>query len=548
MKRNILSLAALFILGSLSAQEDTRNAVVSVENDYNPTVVNVNKKDFTPTVEGKSNAKPEELIFSKQATPYTGFTSDRYAKDILPEQTRTLPGYLRAGYGIRNDVDAKIAYNLNFGKKSYLRILGTLDGFRSNVEEETGKWNSRMYNTAATVDFAYKFRKLTFNVDGDFNNRVLNYRRTNHVADASDRQHHMNYNIAMNGVSQLAGPFAYTFNAGYTHSTISYTGGAENPITEEHINASSKMSQEIYKRYLRRVGAELDFNGFIYNGTLRNATNGHKNLLSIDLNPFADFNFNNWEFTFGAKFNFRTGNGPIFAAAPDITVNKALTKRISFYSKATGGRKDNSFRTIEGITPYWGYNTLTGKQIKPTYRIIDFVAGTRITLEPLSLDISAGYVLTKDDLLQTASEDTFSGLVYSNLAQELTNNIHAGCRIGYDYGGWLNVEADARYDYWTCKEKDYLMLRPEITANATIEVYPIKNLAIKVGYNFTRYTKGTQERVSDKHDLHARVSYTINNYVGAFIQGDNLLNDRYYEYAGYYTRGIRGMLGAYVSF
>lgn len=548
MKRNILSLTALFLFSTLSAQEDSKNAIVSVENDYNPTVVTVNKKNFTPTVESKSETRPAELIFSKQATPYTGFASDRYAKDLLPSQEKLMPGYVRIGYGIRNDIDAKLAYNLNIGKRSYIRVLGNFDGFKSKVKGESGEWKSRMYNTVALVDFAYKFKKLTFNIDGNFNNRVLNYQTVSKIDGISNRQHHINYNIGMSGVSQLAGPFAYTFNAEYTHSAISYTDGMEKPITEEHINAGTTMTQEIYKQFLRRVGIGIEFNGYIYNSTLHNSTNRYKDLLSMDFNPFAEFNFNNWEFVFGAKMNFRTGNGPIFAIAPNVTVNKALTKRISLYSKITGGRKDNSFRTIERTNPYWGYNSLTNRQLRPTYKIVDFVVGTRLTLQALSFDVFAGYVLTKDDLMQTAIEDSYTGLIYSDFGQELTNNLHAACRIGYDFLGLLNVEADARYDYWTCNSKNLLMFKPEITANAKIEVRPIKNLNIKVGYNFTRYTKGEAGRVSDKHDLHARISYTINRYVGAYIQGDNLANDRYYEYAGYYTRGIRGLLGAYVNF
>lgn len=548
MKRSILSLTALLICGALFAQEDNKNAVVSVENDYNPTVVTVNKKNFTPTVEGKSNAKPAELIFSTQATPYSGFTSERDAKDVLPAQEKTLPGYLRVGYGFRNDIDAKLAYNIDFGKKSYLRILGAFDGFKADVNGEEQIWNSRLFNTAAAVDFGYKFKKLTFGITGDFNNLVLNYQKANNFQDAINRQHHMNYNVGINGVSQLAGPFAYTFKAGYTSSLISYTDGVENPITEQHINAGATFAYEIYTKYLRRAGIDVDFNGFLYNSTLLNSTYRHKNLLSMDFNPFADFNFNDWRITFGAKFNFRTGNGPVFAAAPHITVDKALTKRISFYAEITGGRKDNSFRIIEGITPYWGYNSLADRQIKPTYRIIDAAVGTRMTLEPFYFDVFAGYALTKDDLLQTISVDA-AGLIYSNFGQEFTNDIHAGGRIGYDYGGWLNIEADARYDYWTCNNRDLLAMRPEITANAKIEVRPIKNLTMRVGYNFTRYTKNaTGARISDKHDLHARISYSINRYIGAFIQGDNLVNDKYYEYAGYQALGIRGMLGATVNF
>lgn len=549
MKRVILSLTALLMCGALFAQEDDRNAVVSVENDYNPTVVTVKKKNFTPTVEGKSNAQPSELIFSKQATPYAGFTSERDAKDVLPLQEEPLPGYLRAGYGFRNDIDAKLAYSLNLGDKSYLRVLGAFDGFKCDVPGVYNEWNSRLFNTSAALDFGYKFKKLIFGITGDFNNIALNYQRANENSSVSNHQHHMNYNVGINGVSMLAGPYAYKFKAGYTNSLISNIDGGKNPITESHINVGGVFDYEVYTQYMRRAGIAFDFNGFIYNNTLRNSTNGYKNLLSMDFNPYADFNFGGWDFIFGANLHFRTANGMVFAASPNITVNKLLAKRISFYSTITGGCKDNSFKAIENITPYWGYNSTLDKQLKPTYRIVDAVVGTRMTLGAFSFDFYAGYVLTKDDLLQIAVEDVATSLIYSNFAQEYTNDVHAGSRIGYDCGGWLKIEADARYDYWACNNRDYLELRPEVTANAKLEVQPIRNLTMKVGYNFTRYSKReSNTRVSDKHDLYARIGYTINRYVGAFIQGSNLLNGKYYDYSGYYTRGIRGMLGVTVNF
>lgn len=546
MKKTILSLTALLMCGALFAQEDNKNAVVSVENDYNPTVVTVKKKNFTPTVEGKSNAKPAELIFSKQATPYSGFTSEKSTKEVLPAQEEPMRGYLRAGYGIKNDFDTKLAYNLNFGDKSHLRFLGTFDGYKCNVPGIYQKWDSRMFNTAGTIDFGYKFKKLSFNIAGGINNRAFNYQKAFGDENLSNNQHHMNYDININGASQLAGPFAYTFKAGYTNSIISYIDGIKNPITEKQINAGGTFAYEIYTKYMRRAGIEIDFNGFIYNKTLLNNIYKYSNFLSMDFNPYADFNFNNWKITFGANLNILTGNGPVFAITPHVTVDKTLTKRISFYANVTGGRKENSFKTIESITPYWGYNSFANKQIKPTYKIIDAVAGTRMTFEPFSFDIHAGYTLTKDDLLQTPVGEY---LVFCNLKQAFTNDLFVGSRIGYDYGGWLSVSADARYDYWTCKERNLLALRPETTANAKIELRPIKNLIIKVGYNFTRYSKAENNtRVSDKHDLYARASYTINKYIGAFIQGNNLLNDNYYEYAGYRTRGIRGMLGATINF
>lgn len=579
MKRYILSFAALLAGGMLYAQEDTRNAVVSVENDYNPTVVQVNKKSFTPTVEGKSNTKPAELIFSKQATPLSGFTSERDSKELLPAQEHSLPGYLRLGYGIRNDIDAKLGYNLKFNDRSHLRILGAFDGFKSDVDGIAGEWNSRMYNTAATADFTYDFRKFALGVTGDLNNRVFNYQRVNNMPDFSDRQRQANYNIGMKGASKFAGPFDFEVRAGYTHSLMGYSAGVDNAIKENHANAGLLMTYEIFDKKLHRIGMDVDFNLFMYNNLLKEAEYGYMNLLSMDFNPFVEMDFSGWKMMFGTKMNFRTANGPAFAIAPNITVDKSLTKRISFYANVTGGRKDNSFRTIEGITPYWGYAN-ENRQLKPTYRIVDAVAGTRLTLEPLSFDVFAGYAYTKDDLMQSISylygepvkEGPFfvgsqlvyittipSVLAYSGLGQANTSNVHVGSRIGYDCGGWLNISADARYDYWSCKERQLLMMKPEVTINANIEVRPIRNLAMKAGYNFTRYTRSDIPavvdmtlteiaRINNRHDLHARISYSINRYFGAYIQGDNLLNSKYYDYAGYMTRGIRGLLGVTVSF
>lgn len=551
MKKSILSIAMLLACGMLFAQEEKQSAVVSVENDYNPVVVQVSKKSFTPTIESKAEGKPSKLIFSKQTTPFTGFTSERDAKELLPAQEKSLPGYFRAGYGIRNDIDSKLSYNLRFNDKSVLRAMAAFDGFKSDVKGYSHEWNSRMYNTAVLADYTYKFDKLHLSVGGNFNNRAFNYQRAEAVNTPTDRQHHMNYGANIKAVSQFAGPFAFSLWADYRHSLMSYCDGAEKPITEDHINGGLLLSYEIFSKYVRKAGLELDFNGFIYNGMLLNAANGYRNLLSFDINPFVDFNFNGWMLTAGANMNFVTANSSVFAIAPNLKLEKNFTKRVSIYAKIGGGRKENGFATIEGITPYWGYNSLTGKQLKPTYRIVDAAIGTRMSLEPLSLDIFAGYTLTNDDLLQQIeySEPGNKGLIYTTFAQEQTHDAHAGIRLGFDCGGWMNICADARYDFWSCADKNLLAFKPEITANANIEIRPIKNLLIEAGYNFTRYTKSeTQGRLGCKHDLHARIGYKINRMFGVFAQGDNLMNMKYYEYYGYYTRGIRGMLGATINF
>ena len=45
-----------------------------------------------------------------------------------------------------------------------------------------------------------------------------------------------------------------------------------------------------------------------------------------------------------------------------------------------------------------------------------------------------------------------------------------------------------------------------------------------------------------------KASYDIFPWLGVYIRGENLLGDRYFEYAGYETRGARGLFGVTANF
>ena len=140
-------------------------------------------------------------------------------------------------------------------------------------------------------------------------------------------------------------------------------------------------------------------------------------------------------------------------------------------------------------------------------------------------------------------------LMYANFEQDNTHHAYANLRLGCDLRSWVKLSADARYDFWSCSNNDLLIMKPQITVDANAEVRIIEHLTMRAGYNFTRYTKSaTRGRISNKNDLYARISYQITKRYGAYIQGNNLLNSRYFDYAGYVTRGIRGSLGATVNF
>ena len=100
-----MAFAAMMLSCALYAQTDSLRAVVNVSNEYNPVQINVNKRNFTPTISNHTQTSTPEYEFTTAAMPYRGFVSERYTQELLPGQEQPYNGYVRLGYGITNELD-----------------------------------------------------------------------------------------------------------------------------------------------------------------------------------------------------------------------------------------------------------------------------------------------------------------------------------------------------------------------------------------------------------------------------------------------------------
>ncbi len=554
MKRKYIILGAMLaVCGSAFAQSKGRNTLVTVENEYSPEVINVAKKGDTPKIAEEPAMNPLALEFNENTRPFKGFTSERDATGLMPMQEGAYPGYARLGYGLTNEIDAKVSYSLRTSDNGRMDMQATFDGFKSDIEGIFDDWNSRMYKSGIGACYEHRFKALDLNVGADFNNRVFNYQNTGGINhNSTDKQNSRSYRITTNGVSRTEGDFFYRFDGGVTYNRRSYSSGTDEGTGELGFRLGGAVTYRVEKSMLDNLGVELGYDGFVYNSTLRDAENGYTDYSSFDVNPFLNFNFKGWKVKIGTRMNFVTGNGARFAIAPDLKFEGSYSDKIGLYAEVTGGRTANSLFNIEKITPYWGFDKATSRQLKPTYRVVDITAGSRINLEPVSFDFYAGYKYTKDDILQCRADSKRAAnyaLIFANLDQENTHNTFIGGRAGCDVGGWLQISAEARYDYWSCDNEELLVMKPQITADLNAEIRFFENVTMRAGYNFTRYTKSDDNgRINNRNDLYARISYQPLKWLGAYIQGNNLLNSKYYEYAGYETRGARGSLGVTVNF
>lgn len=538
--------------GTLLAQNDTIGAVIQVENDYAPVVVKATKMGFTPQIEIPSDYTPIDLIFSQKGEPFGRFVSERNIKDVLPTQESRLPGYARAGYGTGNNLDLKASYRLNIGRRDQVNIIGSMDGFDTSIESGEGEWDSRFFTTWINADYTHLFDNLSLGVEADFKNRVFNYLPTGYpLPDATDKQNSASYTLLAKAASRSIGALSYNAYAGITLSGRKYSASTAQRIAENRLRAGGSLRYELPYNILRSIEGKLDIDAFLYNSALKpddgpGIHDRYSNYTLIRMNPAGNLRLGDWKARVGLHADIVTAGSAFLAVAPDLGIEGPLTDKITLYAAATGGRRAASFEALEALSPYWHY--IPGfKQYTPSYNLCDISAGLRTKLGALSANLYVGYSYTIDDLMPTVGAN---GVIFTGFTQADSRDIYAGLKAGYDFGGWLDVEADVRYDHQGCNKDDaYLMYKPMLTAGLAARARIIEGLYANVGYTFTAYTEGREdERIDPKNSLEASISYRLHQQINIFVRGNNILSSEYEIYPGYTAQGANIMAGAAINF
>lgn len=548
MKRINILFAILFATVSLSAQEEKLNAIIEVENEYNPVETKATKHSFTPQTESSKESTPLGLVFSQKATPYTLFIGDRNVKEAMPKQEKEFPGYARLGYGNNNNIDAKLGYRYVASERDILSGIASFDGFKSKMKGLHNRWDSRMFDTRVNADYIHKFNKLAVGVSAGMINRAFNYQSLATATAGSSKQRSNRYNIVLSAESFFTGPFSFDAKVGYNLNSRQFINGTNSVIMEHNVSGEGTLAYEIISKYINNAGLTFDIDGFFYNNRLlQNNTTGYKDYLAIRLNPFANFALAGWKMHAGLHIDMFTTHRGFMAIAPDFGLEKNINNIVNIYASVTGGRTSNDFATLEKLSPYWEYLPNASQRIVPTYRIVDVKAGARFNVEPFTVNLYTGYAFTKDDILATDAESLNN--IYSSFGQYNTNNIHVGTRLACDYAGWFNIYADARYDFWSSNaDRSWLKYKPEVTIDACAEARLFKGFYANIGYKFTSFSRGNTGRIPFVNNLSAKISYDFLQRYSVYVQGNNLINSKYFIFPGYYAQGVNIIGGLSINF
>lgn len=560
MKRSLyiaggFTLAFLIPL-SLQAQtqpkDTTMNRTVVVEQEYNPDIIDASKVNVLPKVEEPTVSK-KEVEYATTFFPATSLPFDLMrpytGKEIQPGSN---PGYVRAGYGNYGNLDVLANYLFQISDRDKLNLRFQMDGMdgKLTMPGQEEKWKAYYYRTRANIDYIHQFNKVDFNIAANFGLSNFNFTPQEpgkqkftsgdfHLGlKSTDENYPLQFKAETNIMMyNRQNNNTYLFNTKLGETQIHTKGLVSGAISDE-----------------QSINIGLDMRNIIYNEEL---TEGlvpiYENRTALGLNPYYELSNDSWRLHVGANVDFSFGSGKAIRVSPDVTAQYVFSDSYVLYAQATGGKMVNDFRRLETISPY----ALPTNQIKDTYEQFNASAGFKASPYPgLWFNLYGGYQDLKDDFYQIISPyyyqdqtDNSEQHQYLNLDFTNAHNFYAGMKITYEYKDIIALSAAGTYRNWDAKEDFALLLKPAAEINFNMEIHPIKELNVNIGYDYIGREKVEGfDKLSAVSNLYAGASYNVFKGVYVYARINNILNKKYQYYLGYPTEGLNFLGGLSFSF
>ncbi|MBQ8866281.1 MAG: hypothetical protein IJ013_00970 [Bacteroidaceae bacterium] len=569
MKRLYVLTGILLGATTLQAQDPEKTSTqldrtVVVENLYNPDIMNANKINIMPTLEEPQVAK-KQIEYATTSHPSGQFGFAPMASfGETPQQADAGRGYFRLGYGNRGNVDSRLSYRFDLGKRDVLNANLAFRGMDGTIDlpapiGDTEEWKARAYHTQGNLGWAHRFNPVTLSVEADAENQVFNYPYTNQWTFDNTHQHNLLGSLrASVSSNNHDADLRFQAGTGLLYAKQKYAFGyydeqSSEPYAETIIRSHLQATGDINTRTSVHLHARMD-NIMVNPGGDYNKVS----LTVVQLNPHLTSEGKWWKVRIGAHIDPLFGNGGSeFSFAPDLYGEYRLARGYSLYLQAGGGRVVNDFRTINRFDPYAEFPVFRdgseGKGFyspRHSFHQLDGLLGFKATpLNELSLHLYGGYRITKEQLFSTLVPDyTNERLCY--LMHDDANLLHAGASVAYAWKDLLTTRAEVEWSKWESDLTDtYSTLLPELSLRWSAEVHPIRALSIGLTYHYEQRCNDVAGNRPDAiNNLGVHACYRLFHWLSLYAQGDNLLNQAYYRHILQPAQGFNVVGGAILEF
>lgn len=520
-------------------KDSTVNRTVIVEQEYNPDILDASKINVLPKVEPPTVSKrtveydatlvPAGNIPTTTMQAYTG-------KEV---QSKALPGYVRLGYGNYGNLDMRANYLFMLSNNDRINLNFHMDGMNGKLDlpDNNGDWKSYFYRSHANIDYRHSFKKVDFNVAGNFGLSNFNF-----LPGAAVNKQKFTSGDLHFGVKSTDKNLPLQFSAEtnlmlYGRQYDFGTFDSKETLIRTKALVTGSLSEE------QTVGIAFAMDNVFYKN------NGFENYTSLNLNPHYRFENDDWKINLGAHIDMAFNFGKRFRVAPDVTAEYNFSDSYVLYMQAKGGKRQNDFRRLETFCPYGQITS----QPDATYEQLNAALGFKASpVAGLWFNLYGGYQNLKDDLYFYPETENYEVL---RISQWNTSNIYAGLEVSYDYKDILTFSASGIYRSWDASKNEsnetpnkILVFKPAFEADFHVDIHPISSVLINLGYQNISREKVGDAKVVPVSNLYLGGSYEFFKGISAYARINNLLNKDYQYYWGYPTEGINFLGGVSFKF
>ena len=585
MKQLAIILFSLLTIGStVLAQRDTSiNKDVVVVREYNPTISDANKINLIPEIK-KPDVINETFNYSFFARPLqTDFSIIPLTPATLaPEPKRKYDqNYITAGLGNYSSLFGELYYNAFQSDKHSLVFKATNNSAFGNVKlQDNSKEDASFVKN--NIDLTYKRQFWGSYLKANLNFSNYNYRYYGYQTLRMDSVGSYYAFNDTNNVSIKNSDIHGTDKPGYASFKANFLL-ASNPTIYDEMAYKAELS---YDHFFTRIGLSKDvigLAGFFENPLGDNMIGGDlylkfgmyntpsdtiknwefANFTAIAFSPYFKIKRQSWDLKLGINtfFTFEKDNND-YLVTPDIEFNFNLIENLfTAQILASGDYKLNDYRSIVAQNPFISPEL----NVSPTQVPLILQASLKGQLTPkIVFNGGVKFAIVENNPF-------FVNAFYKDSISQASTSTYTNQFIAeYDDMNVLTVEAALDYagneKYGFGLSGAYYNYSPDNLENVyhlpeyILKLYgrfvPYKNIIVNgsfttIGKRDALVADGLVTAIDELkpvYDLSFTGEYRYNNRISGFVNLNNILASKYYNWNGYPSFGFNMMVGAKYKF
>lgn len=575
--KNIFILIFVFSGGFLWAQKDTTNIDTQkliIITPYSPTVSDAVK------IKQKPGAESEETQTEKKKIQYDIY-SFPVASTFTPEKGRAsgvkrlaqpslYDSYAALGIGNYTNVMAEFYTDLEVGDRERFMIDLTHLSSQGGIKKIPLKGKDKFFDTQFGMGLKSEADKFYWNAKVGFLHQQYNwYGIMDDIFSNSELKEinptHNYIGGSLGGSLEMKQGIFDKVDLNIQHFRDDFNA-AENRISLKPNFRFNVQDENV------DIGLTVDYlNGkFKDHFEINDLTN--YSFLNLGINPSYNYDYGDIAFTLGVEAFYSSDiehSKQKFYLHPKIKASYHIAEEfLTAYVGIDGGLKQNSYFSLAQENPYLAPQLA----IAPTHTPFDvFVGGKGLLTDELFYDLRVGYKsvrnlplyhgiisdypnsdsgFTYNNSFTVLYEDVKSFYFQPNLEYKMSDDLQLG--LGMTFANHSVNKRPEEYDF-SMKAWNLPNIEARITGDYKItDQWNVGAALFYVGerkdFKLAADESKTNLKAKGYLDANLRVNYQLNDQLGFFLKGNNLLNDNYDIWYNYKSQGMQVMLGASYQF